>query len=259
MRPRAAAAALALVLALGTLAEAQVRIQPRPRRPRREFLRLSGSIGQQTTSKVFTSEQTFEQYFETGSFKFSHTVPKRPLFDGSAAIRVYGRFHAGIALSVIDSLRSGTITAEVPHPLLFNQKRSVTGEVQDIARREIATHIQLSWVAPRRNDLEFTFFGGPSIFNTQQTYVTGLTVGLDKEVYPFDTFQFAGASTALYRQNIVGFHAGVDMTWRFARHFGGGLLFRYAGGTKNFTPTGGKPFKIEAGGLHAGGGLRIIL
>ncbi len=259
MRRRIGTAVIGLALACAGVADAQVRIQPRPRGPRREFLRLSASIGQQTTSETFESDQTFEQYFETGSFKFTRTIPKRPLFDGAVALRVYRRLHAGVAISVIDSSGAGSITAEIPHPLLFNQKRTVTGEIFDVARREIASHLQVSWTTPPIDGVEFTAFGGPSIFNTQQTYVTALTIGLDKEVYPFDTFSFAGASTDVFRQNLLGYNVGVDMTYRFARHFGGGLLIRYASASKDFTPTGGKPFKVKAGGLHAGGGLRIIL
>ena len=58
----------------------------------------------------------------------------------------------------------------------------------------------------------------------------------------------------------MGYNAGVDMTWRFARNVGVGLLVRYSNGKKEFTPTGtgSQPVEVTVGGLHAGGGLRLI-
>jgi hypothetical protein len=224
-----------------------------------DLSRISVNGGQQMTTVTFEDSQSFQQYFETGSFKLTRAVPKRPFFDAGVAVRVFSRLYAGMSASFVDSMGAGSVTADVPHPLLFNQKRTVTGEVPNIHRRETAGHFQVSWTTPAAGGLEFSLFGGPSIFNTEQTYITALTLGLDKEVYPFDTFAFAGGTTTTIKQNIAGYNAGVDMTWRFAKHFGAGVLFRYAHGQKNFTPTGGAPFKVEVGGLHAGGGLRVIL
>ncbi len=56
----------------------------------------------------------------------------------------------------------------------------------------------------------------------------------------------------------MGYNAGVDMTWRFADNFGVGLLVRYSNGKKEFTPTGAQPVEVTVGGLHAGGGLRVL-
>jgi hypothetical protein len=253
-----AATAIAMVLFAGS-AHAQTRTPPRRGARTQEFMRISVNGGLQTTTGTFEDTQTFDQYFETGSFTLTNTVPKLPFFDAGVAVRVYRRLHAGMTVSFIDSTDTGSVTGDVPHPLLFNQKRTVTGDVVNIHRRETAEHFQASWTAPAAAGLEFSAFGGPSIFNTEQTYVTALTLGLDKEVYPYDTFAFAGATTATFNEIIIGYNIGVDMTWRFSKHVGLGLLFRYAHGEKTFTPAGGAPFKVEAGGLHAGGGLRVIL
>ena len=56
---------------------------------------------------------------------------------------------------------------------------------------------------------------------------------------------------------MIGYNAGVDMTWRFADHIGVGALLRYAAGKKDFEPTGGTPVEVNVGGLQAGGGLRV--
>jgi len=244
------------------LLEAQIRRPPpipvRPRRPPQDFFRLSLDVGVQATERIFESNQTFPLYLETGSFKFDRTIRKPIIFGGGLAVRVHRRLYAGMAISVLNNTGNGAVTAQVPHPLLFNQMRTATGEVQNITRFEAGEHFQVAWTVPSAYKLEFTVFGGPSLFITEQTYVTELALGLDREIYPFDGFVFAGAGTDTFKGNIIGYNAGVDLTWRFSKNVGAGMLIRYAGGNKQFTPPGGTPFKVEAGGLHAMGGLRII-
>ena len=57
---------------------------------------------------------------------------------------------------------------------------------------------------------------------------------------------------------MIGYNAGVDMTWRVNRRIGLGLLVRYSAGKKEFIPTGALPVEVTAGGLHAGGGVRVL-
>lgn len=274
MRVRTVAVAAALVVVFAGSAAAQVRIVPlvdglpnfgprpvvrRPVRPRQPRVRVLAGGGLQATQFAFEDNQTFQQYLETGSFKFSRTIPKRPFFDVGAAVRVYRRLHVGMSFSFLNDTGTGSLTAEVPHPLFFNQKRTVTADIQNVIRRETGEHFQVSWTTKPINGLEFSFFGGPSIFRTEQTYATKLALGLDKETYPFDTFAFAGATTETLKEYITGYNAGVDMTWKFSKHVGAGVLIRYAAAKKNFIPPGGAPFTVEVGGLHAGGGIRFIL
>lgn len=220
--------------------------------------RVSVNAGQQTTSTALSGEQTFQQYFEQGSFTFDRTVPKAPFYDAGVAVRVWRALHAGAAVSIFADTGPGVLTARVPHPLYFNQLRTVTGDIPGVERREVGQHMSAGWAIPAAGGLDFIMFGGPSIFTTEQIFVTTLMLALDKEAYPFDTLAFPGVVTEKKRDHVIGYNAGVDMTWRFAEKVGAGLLVRYSKGTKDFTPTGGAPVEIEVGGLHAGGGLRLI-
>jgi hypothetical protein len=254
---------LCLLAMCPDLVEAQIRRPPpipvRYRRPPQDRFRISLDVGLQAIDPVFESNQTFPLYLETGSFKFERAIQKPPIFGGGLAVRVHRRIYAGMGISVLSNTSTGTVTAQVPHPLLFNHMRTTTGDVQNITRFETGAHFQAAWTVPAAYKLEFTFFGGPSLFVTQQTYVSELAVGLDRETYPFDEFPFAGAATETFKENILGYNAGADLTWRFSKNVGAALLIRYAGGNKQFTPPGGTAFKVVPGGLHAMGGLRIIL
>jgi hypothetical protein len=248
MRFHIAAMAAALIAAGAGTAAAQ------------DHIRLMINAGEQASSTTFKETQTFQQYAEQGTFTMDRTIPKRPFYDGGVAVHITGGFYAGASFSFFKDTGSGTVTAQVPHPFFFNQLRTTTGSVTGMDRKETAAHIQLSWTARAAGGIEFTAFGGPSIFQTEQGMVTGLNVSLANEVYPYDSLAaFPGVTTEVVKGRVTGYNAGVDMTWKFARHFGLGALIRYSHGQKNFIPIGGQPVKIETGGLHAGGGLRVNL
>jgi hypothetical protein len=159
------------------------------------------------------------------------------------------------------------VTVKAPHPLQFNRPRTTAGDIADVRRQEVGQHFMVGWnistvAGPQRRTatrgLDFTLFAGPSIFVTDQLFVTSLMLSLEKEVFPFDELAFPGAQTQTVRENVLGYNAGVDMTWRFSRNVGVGLLLRYSNGKKSFAPAGVEPVEVTVGGLHAGGGLRVL-
>jgi hypothetical protein len=238
-----------LALFCGTSASAQ------------ERFRISINAGQQTSTTTVKQEQTFEKYFEQGSFTFERSVPTAVIYDLGLAVRLWRGLHAGAAVSVFDDTNgAGTVTARVPHPLQFNKPRTVTGEVPKATRREVGQHLMFGWNLKAAGGLDFLLFAGPSIFATDQLVVKSLTLELDKEVFPFDELAFPPVDSETLRENVMGYNAGVDMSWRFARNVGVGLLVRYSEGKKQFTPTpaGSTPIEVTVGGLQAGGGLRLI-
>ena len=226
-----------------------------------ERVRVSINAGQQTSTTTVKQEQTLEQYFEQGSFTFERQVPTAVIYDFGVGVRLWRGLHAGAAVSLFDD-KSGTgaVTARVPHPLQFNKPRTVTGDVPNATRREVGQHIMFGWNVRAAGGLDFLLFAGPSIFATDQLLVKNLVLSLDNEVFPFDELAFPRVESETLRENVGGYNAGVDMTWRFARKIGAGLLVRYSEGKKEFaaTPTGSTPVNVTVGGLHAGGGLRLI-
>ncbi len=226
-----------------------------------ERVRLSINAGQQTSSTSVNQQQTFERYLEQGSFTFERLVPTAVTYDLGLTARLWRGLYAGAAVSMFDDTGgAGTVTARVPHPLQFNKPRTVTGEIPNATRREVGQHIMVGWNVQTARGLEFLLFGGPSIFATDQLVVNSLTLTLDKEVFPFDELAFPAVESETLRENVMGYNVGVDMTWRFARHVGVGLLVRYSEGKQAFTPTrpaGAAPVDVTVGGLQAGGGLRL--
>jgi hypothetical protein len=226
-----------------------------------ERIRISINAGQQTSSTIVKQEQTFERYFEQGSFTFERLVPTAVIYDLGLTVRLWRGLHAGAAVSVFDDKSgAGTLTARVPHPLQFNKPRTVTGDVPNATRREVGQHLMFGWNVKTAGGVEFLLFAGPSIIATDQLVVKSLTLELDKEVFPFDELAFPPVDSETLRENVMGYNVGVDMAWRFARNVGVGLLVRFSEGTQAFTPTpsGATPVDVTVGGLQAGGGLRLV-
>ena len=224
-----------------------------------DHVRLTINAGQQASRTSFKETQTFQQYQEQGTFTLERTIPKRPFYDAGVAVHIASGLHMGASFSFFKDTGTGTVTAQVPHPFFFNQPRTATGTARGVDRTETAAHIQASWTARAAGGIEFTAFGGPSMFRTEQGLATTPKLTLADEVYPYDALPtFPGVTTETVRSNVIGYNAGVDMTWKLASNFGLGVLIRYSHGQRNFTPTGGQAVKIETGGLHAGGGLRVV-
>jgi hypothetical protein len=223
-----------------------------------DHVRLMINAGLQASAATLKNAQNFQQYQEQGSLTEERTIPRGGFFDGGVALRVVRSLHVGASFSFFKDNGTGTVTAQVPHPFFFNQLRTTTGAAP-ANRKETAVHIQAAWTVPTAGGIEFTVFGGPTIFRTEQALATNLNLTLGNEVYPYDSIPtFPGATTQTIKSNVKGYNTGADMTWKLRKNFGLGLLIRYSHGTRNVTPTGGQAVKIETGGLHAGGGLRVI-
>jgi hypothetical protein len=96
---------------------------------------------------------------------------------------------------------------------------------------------------------------GPSFYSVKQDFVTDISYS---ETYPYDSATFAGATLVGQSQRKTGFNVGVDVGLRLARSVGVGGLFRYSKASLDFAvPNVSTPVKIDAGGLQAGGGLRL--
>lgn len=220
-----------------------------------DVVRITIDGGSQTTKTSFTQTRSFEEFVEQGSLTNERTIPGRPFYGAGVAVRVWRSLHVGVVASAFTDDGAGSVTAQLPHPLYFNQRRTVNGQAEPGTRKETAAHIQVSWILPVRRGLELTLAAGPSIFQAEQIFVTSVNYAHE---YPYDSARFTGVATERVRNRVTGYNAGADVTWRFLPHIGVGTTLRYSSGRKHFAVTGGGSVPIKTGGFHAGGGLRLM-
>jgi hypothetical protein len=238
---------LSLFLLVSALGAVPLHAQTLPR------FTISFSGGYQPTTTDFDDGFEFTVNRETGRSTTSYPIEAGPLFDGGFAVRLWRGLGAGVAFSYFTVDGDVHATSSIPHPLLFEHPREVSGDAGGIQRQEKAVHIQAQYLVPIGN-VHVTLIGGPSVIDINQTMVTSVKY---TEEYPYDTAAFAGVETRRVTGTKTGFHAGADVRWMFAKHLGAGGFARYTRATIDLH-VDNRTITVDAGGAQAGAGVRIV-
>jgi hypothetical protein len=172
-------------------------------------------------------------------------------FEVGAGVLVRRHLAAGIAVSRFSKSGRASVSAQVPQPFYFNRPRPVSGDAANLTRAETAVHAQLTWAVPLTPRWELAIAGGPSWFNLDQDVVTNVSV---RESYPFDTAEFAGAPSTRHSASHIGYNAGADVAYMFRPRLGVGVGLNFSRARVPVTDA----LTVDAGGLHVGGGLRLL-
>jgi hypothetical protein len=249
-RARTLALGATILLALATPATAQLRNAP----PKPARFTLSVSGGAQAAPNDVADHITLLKNLETETIDVKYPMKPQALVDVGAGVRVWKNLGLGVAVSRATGSGTADVTASVPHPFFFNQARTVTGTEQGIIHAETGVHLQLQYLVPASGHLRFVLAAGPTWATVEHEVVNSLTV---VESYPYDTAAFGGAVTKLSKASAVGFNAGIDVTWMFARNAGVGGLIRYTRADVEVGAGEGRTLAMKAGGVQAGAGIRV--
>jgi hypothetical protein len=120
-------------------------------------------------------------------------------------------------------------------------------------------HIQALYARALGRNVRVMFSGGPSIFMTRQDVVRSI----EFDILPgFRALGLEQALIAQGEQTSVGFNLGADITWALARHIGVGTVTRYSRANVTWEPASesgvSRAIDMHAGGLHIGGGVRLL-
>ena len=199
-------------------------------------------------TRTFDDTRTFDLYAEQGSFTTDYDVEARLGVDAGAFVRVWQNLAAGVAFTSHKDDGDLVIEGSVPHPLLFNQPRSIEGTVPG-TREETAVHLQVAFIVPVNKQLRVVVFGGPSFFTVKQSVVTGIDYD---EAYPFDEATFSGADVSVEEESKTGFNVGADVGYFFTKNVGVGGIIRFSQTKVTFSLG-----EVDAGGAMVGGGVRF--
>lgn len=235
------AAALVMTSVGAAPAAAQSRSAPR--------VEVSANVGAVGGGSGFTESDSFPVNAETETVTADHGTKTAVGFNVGGAFNVASRLWLGVQYAGADTKSGASITAIVPHPLLFNAPRTVQGSANNVAHKENNVHVDLMYALPVRA-MDVKVMAGPTFFSVKQDFIASVSV---TETYPFDTATFASATTTKSSKTAAGFNAGVDLSHPLSPHFGVGALVRYSRGTVKFDHN-----SVKAGGVEAGGGVRIL-
>jgi opacity protein-like surface antigen len=255
-------ALVVFVLGVAAAVDAQV-VRPAPPKPgqtkpaqRSERVYISVNGAYQSAGDDFGETITFTEYAENGTFSTDYNVESGPAFNISGGATISGAFGVGVGVTRYSKNTPIALSASVPHPFFFNRARSVSGDITDLKREELAVHIQARATFLPTPRIQAVVFGGPSFFKVKQGIVNDFEI---TEAYPFDTATFSRGISTTVDESKVGFNVGADVGYFFTRQVGVGGSVQFSQTTIEVPASSGGTgtFEIKAGGVQAGAGLRL--
>jgi hypothetical protein len=196
---------------------------------------------------------------ENVTFAAGYESTRGALFDVGAGVRLANNFGVGVTASWFQRSSSASFNLQVPNPLVANKPFDLAGSVSGLTRNELGVHVQALFAVPLGKNAHVMLAAGPSVFDTRQDLVRSI----EFDTLPgFTSLQFVQALVMESRQTVVGFNVGADITWALASHLGIGTITRYSRATVTLDPGSesrvGRAIEIHTGGLHLGGGIRLL-
>jgi len=232
-------------------AGAQTPASARPAPPR-GF--LSVGVGYQATANDFRDSTTFPLNAETANLGTDYAVSAGPTFDVAGGAAIWRNLAVSVGVTRYSTDTDANLSASLPHPFFFNQNRTINETVTGLSRSELAIHLQARGLLPVRPNVLVMLFGGPSFFNVKQDAVTDITYA---DVFPYDEVTFQAPVATDASERTTGFNVGADVSVFFSRQVGVGFGAMFARASVDLPGLRGGTVTVDAGGLQAGGGLRL--
>jgi hypothetical protein len=241
-------ALLVLALTFASVPEAAAQMQPTDK----YFLNVN--FGVQFSGQDLDMASSFEVYEEPASLTGVAELGTAPIFaDFMAGYRVGRNLAVGVGYVNYNTSSDVTATALIPHPIIFNQPRTVTVSVPDVGHMSQMLNFSAVWMMPYSDQIDFTFYAGPSIIFVSQDVVSGLEIA--PEPGPdYSNPQVTSVEVTDEGKTSFGIHFGADMAYMVNKRYGVGGGIRYVWGSADVD---GIADSITLGGFQIVGGLRV--
>lgn len=186
------------------------------------------NVGVQTASPNFGYDYASDFLEETARAKLDIPGDTGVTFDVGGGVRVVQNFGLGVTYSRYNKERNGTLSTTIPSPFYYDEA-STAERLLPLQRKEDAVHFQAIYKIPVSRKFHVGVFGGPTYFRCVDDEVSQFALlakvglpDLDWDVY------FDDITQTVNKESVWGYHAGADVNYLIARHFGIGATVRYA-------------------------------
>lgn len=200
---------------------------------------------------------------ETARFEVDYRNPTGASFDFGGGFLLTPRVGLGVSFSGTAHKDTAGLRARIPHPFISNAFGTDDADTdRKLERVEGAVHVQAVHVLPLRSDrVRVRVFGGPTFFRVQQDLVSDIRYEQVFLVFnPANQITITNYETRRVEETGWGYHVGGDVSLFFTRVIGVGGFARFSHGSVTIDDAdllSDDPIKLKAGGLQAGGGLRL--
>lgn len=207
---------------------------------------LNASAGLKTGAKDVATTLAYPLYDETATVETTREVGDGLLWDVTGGYRVWKNMAIGVSVAGRTANGDGATVASIPHPVFYDQPRTVTGAIAGMKHSELWGSLLAVWVFPVTPQFEVMAMAGPTVVQVKHELASTVTVA--EATTPQVTIGLETVSKSVW-----GYTAGLDARYMFSKRLGLGAFARYSGAKVNLTST----TKLDVGGLQVGGGLRL--
>ena len=221
--------------------------------PKARKFRVLVNVNENVTSRTFDERSTFTAFLEQGSTSRSYDGGTGLGFELGGIYSITPAFGILGSFEFLSAEHDASFDVVIPHPLFFNQPRTVSDEIAALEYAEQAVNLDAAYTLAS-GPFTVDIFGGATLFFTETELVDEVTTS---SVYPFDDVEIVSTSTVKLKENPIGFNVGGAFTYRFTPVVGVSFQAKFSGATINLQREAGEPIEIDAGGFRIGGGIRL--
>ena len=215
--------------------------------------------GVESGSSNMSDTRTSLIYEESATITSASTFTSGSLFDVGVGLRVWKNLTVGAAYHQEQNDTNGELTGSIPSPVFFNRPRNLNVEVQNLDRKESATHLVIGWMVPIGAKFDVMVFGGPSFFRITQDAVSEVTI-TEPGTGSFSTVT-AAAQITERAKSVTGFNVGMDATYILwsndSIRVGAGGFVRFTQASTEIEMLSGAGQPTDVGGVQFGFGGRL--
>jgi len=230
----------------------QGRTTPPGRTGRRRF-RILADLVVVPLSLEYRQDKSFREYNEDATLTVQHQA--KTGLGGSLGFEYDFSEHFGaiVTLGLVSRSAAATYDAALPHPLYFDQKRLVTGEVSGTSYRETTGELDVAYLG-KAGRLSYSAFAGPSFFSTSADLVNSVQYS---QSYPYDTVTVNTVPTSSRSKTGIGVNLGASVDYSLGGILSLGGKVRYSRAKITLESGPGDEVEVDAGGLQVSLGLRL--
>jgi len=189
---------------------------------------------------------TFTLYGEPATVNVARSVKSGGLFDFTAGSQIRGNFGAAGTFFARSADSDGAVTATVPHPVFFDQARTVSSTITAMGHSERWIAIQGVYLLRIDEKTDVMFLAGPSLVSVKHMIANAASVteGATPTV---------AMTTSELSKSVWGYVLAADVRRMITKTVGVGAFARYAGSSANMSPD----LKLTIGGFQVGAGIRV--
>ena len=215
--------------------------------------RLLANGGFHGTASSFGNVATFTEFLEEARLSRNYDSSTGPVFEFGGIFSLTSNFGIMGSFELYNGDNDSVFERVLPHPLLFDRDRIVSGEVTGLSYSERAVHIDAVFTQTA-GAFTIDVFGGPTLFFAKAELIDSVNTN---SLYPFDEATLTGTNSVELDDNPIGFNVGGALTYNFNPTFGVAFQARFSRATASIVHSDGSTIDFDAGGFRAGAGIRL--